>query len=290
MTVVASAPNRHAAIEVLRPGTQPIVELRYGAAVKVDAGQFPRLLLMQTCVQGSGKATQAGVSASWQRGRTLPLSPDLSTQLEFDARYAQRSIKLDIARLEALCARLVNHGLDRPLRFELRPFSEELEKMWSQALDLLLVFEKDGSHGMVGASGGLDEFLLTLLLTKHPHNYSGDLQKGARPPAPRLIRDAEYLMTQGDSAMTVGQIAAHLRVSLRTLEAGFREYKGITPLRRFREIRLQKVRDQLLSASNATSVTSVAMANGFYHLPRFSAYYRSAFGETPAATLRSARR
>ena len=118
--------------------------------------------------------------------------------------------------------------------------------MWSQALDLLLAFENGGSLGIAGTSGSLDEFLLTLLLTKHPHNYSADFQRGARPPSPRLIRDAEYLMAQGDSALTVGRIAEHLRVSLRTLESGFREHKGVTPLRRLREIRLQKVRDQLI--------------------------------------------
>ncbi len=33
-------------------------------------------------------------------------------------------------------------------------------------------------------------------------------------------------------------------------------------------------------------LTSVALENGFLHLPRFSSYYRAAYGETPVATLR----
>ena len=47
---------------------------------------------------------------------------------------------------------------------------------------------------------------------------------------------------------------------------------------------------KLLAASASTSVTSVALENGFLHLPRFSSYYRAAFGEAPVATLRRNRR
>jgi AraC-like DNA-binding protein len=289
MTAKGLSENTHPTIKVLRQGAQPVIELRYGVPVAVDAGQFPQLLLMQTCLNGTGTATQASVSADWRRGQTLPLSPGVSTQLEFDARYAQRSVRLDIRRAEALCARLINHDLDRPLQFELRPFSEQLEKMWSQALDLLLTVENGALRSSSVAAASLDEFLLSLLLTNHPHNYTKELQRDVRPAPPRLIREAEYLMANGDTALTVSQIASHLRVSLRTLEAGFQECRGISPLRRLREIRLRRVREQLLSAQEGTSVTSVATENGFLHLPRFSAYYRAAFGEAPHATLRRSR-
>jgi len=289
MTLKGLSANIPPIVDVLRQGSQPIIELRYGVPVAVDAGQFPHLLLMQTCLDGTGTATQASVSAIWRRGQTLPLSPGVRTQLEFDARYAQRSVKLDIRRVETLCARLINHDLDRPLQFELRPFSEQLEKMWSQALDLLLTVENGELRSSSAAAGSLDEFLLTLLLTNHPHNYTKELQREVRPAPPRLIREAEYLMTNGDTALTISQIASHLRVSLRTLEAGFQECRGISPLRRLREIRLERVREQLLSAPEGTSVTSVATENGFLHLPRFSAYYRAAFGEAPLATLRRSR-
>ncbi len=42
-------------------------------------------------------------------------------------------------------------------------------------------------------------------------------------------------------------------------------------------------------AAEATTVTSAALGNGFFHLPRFSAYYRAAFNEAPGQTLRRSR-
>ena len=97
-------------------------------------------------------------------------------------------------------------------------------------------------------------------------------------------------MQAGDASLTVSQIAAHLGVSLRSLEAGFQEYRRTTPVSRLRALRLQRVRKQLLAADASISVTSAALENGFVHLPRFSGYYRDAFGESPIATLRRNRR
>jgi len=38
---------------------------------------------------------------------------------------------------------------------------------------------------------------------------------------------------------------------------------------------------ELVAPSESTTVTAVALNNGFFHLARFSAYYRKQFGETP---------
>lgn len=288
-TVLTARQALQASFGLIRPGAQPIVELRYGAPVKVDAGQFPRLMLMQTCVDGAGMATQGNVAVACRRGQTLPLSPGLSTQLEFDARFAQRSLRVDIERIETLCARLVNHPLERTLRFELRPFSEQLETAWAQGVNMIATYEQMGAILPAASANGLDEFLLSLLLAYHPHNYSDDLARRQPGAPPRLIREAEHLMRTEDAGLTASQIAHRLGVSLRSLEAGFQEYRRTTPTRRLREIRLERVHKSLLAAEEGTSVTAIALENGFFHLPRFSSYYRAAFGEPPNATLRRSR-
>ena len=96
-------------------------------------------------------------------------------------------------------------------------------------------------------------------------------------------------MRTGDNQLTVAEIAARLHVSLRSLEVGFREHRKMTPLQRLRALRLERVRASLLMPEASTSVTAVALECGFVHLARFSGYYKAAFGELPAQTLRRSR-
>ena len=89
---------------------------------------------------------------------------------------------------------------------------------------------------------------------------------------------------------TVSLLAKKLGVSLRTLELGFREHRQSTPKQFLRQMRLDAARAQLQASSFSTTVTSVALANGFPHLARFSvAYYREAFGKYPSQTLARSR-
>lgn len=59
------------------------------------------------------------------------------------------------------------------------------------------------------------EFMLSLVLQHHPHNYTDDLKRRTRSAPPRLIREAEHLMRAGDAARTVSRIASQLGLSLR---------------------------------------------------------------------------
>ena len=53
--------------------------------------------------------------------------------------------------------------------------------------------------------------------------------------------------------------------------------------------RMQLARRALLLAGDGSAtVTSIAMAHGFWELGRFSVAYRNLFGETPTAALRRA--
>jgi AraC-like DNA-binding protein len=275
--------------EVIRGGAQPIVTLRYAAPVLVDACDFRGLMLMQSCTEGTANMTQGGVRTECHRNQTVPLSPGVETQLAFDGNFAQRSVRVDIASLEALCSRRLNAPLERPLRFEFRPFSSALEQAWSQGVSLIVNYERSGIVLPKAAAASLDEFLLTLLLEQHPHNYSEELHGGTRGIAPRLVREAEHFMRTGGPEISVTKIAARLGVSMRSLEAGFREWRNATPTQVLRKVRLEAARAALLAADAATSVTSAALGSGFFHLARFSAYYKNEFGEMPGQTLRRTR-
>src|SRR4051812_15701773 len=276
-------------LEVNRAGALPIVYLKYSAPVQIDA-DFKRLMLMMSCTSGSGWVRQGRFEASWMSGQTVPMCPDVSSRLAFDAGFAQRSVRIDLDLLDELCGQRLGRRLDARVRFSLVPFSMELEKAWQSAMHLALGYESRGIQLPRHASKAFDEFMLSLLLDLAPHNYSDEIKEPHPLAAPRTLREAERLMREADGAATVHEIAAAVSVSVRSLEAGFQEWKQETPGAFMRRLRLANAREQLRNPGPKTTVTDVALDSGFLHLSRFAQYYRAAFNEHPSETLRSARR
>lgn len=277
-------------LEVNHPTSQPLVTLSYSAPVKIDALNFSRLFLMMHCESGAAATTQERRSAEWRKGQTMPFSAGFDTRLEFDRDFVQRSVRLDMDKLEAQCGRWLGHPLEQPLRFALRPFSNELEQIWRRTLSYLWSSEEGGLPLTSAEKAALDEYLLTLILHHHPHTYSEEIAEPTPAPVPGLVRRAERFMVENaDAPITVSDVAHHLGVSLRSLQTAFHKWRETTPTAFLRQARLQRVRDELLRAGKDANVTTVAVRHGFSHLGRFSAQYRSAFGEEPSVTLRRGR-
>jgi AraC-like DNA-binding protein len=117
-----------------------------------------------------------------------------------------------------------------------------------------------------------------------------ELANASSLAVPGLIRRAEqYILENAGAAITVSDVAAELGVSLRSLQAGFRQWRSTTPNLFLRRVRLQLVRDELRRLRVQTTVQAVAMRHGFSNLGRFSAYYHAAFGESPSTTLHRSR-
>ncbi len=98
----------------------------------------------------------------------------------------------------------------------------------------------------------------------------------------RAIEFVDQLM----EPITAIELARQAGVCQRTLEYGFREALSLSPAKYLRFHRLNRVCHELcLADSKSMTVTQVAMTWGFYHPGRFSAAYRTLFGELPSATL-----
>lgn len=102
-----------------------------------------------------------------------------------------------------------------------------------------------------------------------------------------LRRAVAFIDDNLGEALSVADIAAASRLSVRGLQSAFQRTFGVTPATYVRTERLHAVRQDLVRAdADATTVAEVARRWGFAHLPRFAQHYRSAFGELPHETLR----
>jgi len=100
-------------------------------------------------------------------------------------------------------------------------------------------------------------------------------------------RAVEYLQDRPDSLCTIPELCEVAGVSQRTLEYGFRDLLGVTPVRYARLLRLNSVRQALLRTADLNeTVTKVAPRCGFAELARFAVEYRQLFSERPSETLR----
>jgi AraC-like DNA-binding protein len=126
----------------------------------------------------------------------------------------------------------------------------------------------------------LCSWLADQILGTHPSS-------AAPAPGVRRIRAVEeWIDAHLAAPITLGCLCAVAGVGERHLESAFRAHRGQTPMQFLMARRLAWVRQGLLEARLGDSVTELAHDAGFVHLGRFAARYRSAYGESPSATLR----
>jgi AraC family ethanolamine operon transcriptional activator len=110
-------------------------------------------------------------------------------------------------------------------------------------------------------------------------------ERASRRAAVQLARD--YIHSRLSEPLRLSELCRHTGFKVRSLEYGFQEVTGLTPIAYVRSLRLNTVRRSLLNDANQRrSISEIAMDAGFWHLSQFSVDYRAFFGETPTQTRR----
>ncbi len=133
----------------------------------------------------------------------------------------------------------------------------------------------------------LRDALIMLILERFPHRYSSWFERPAGAPAPWQIRRAIDLI-EGQTAgpLTVQDVADAIGIGLRSLQEGFRRHKQMSPHDYIKQVRLARVRAELLDPQATRSIEAVARHWGFVNRGHFAVDYREAFGEQPSQTRR----
>ncbi|MFI6095051.1 AraC family transcriptional regulator [Lentzea sp. NPDC051213] len=125
--------------------------------------------------------------------------------------------------------------------------------------------------------------IVTALLLAQPHTHTPALHGGPVTPHPKALRAAvAFVETHLPEQISLGQIAEAAGCSARTISSAFREKLGTSPMGYVRDLRLDRIRHDLLSTDD--QIGEIAYRWGMTHLGRFAGEYRSRFGELPSAT------
>ncbi len=144
----------------------------------------------------------------------------------------------------------------------------------------------DDEPGAWSVASSVDEDLRTGRLHSHIHLLE-ERAPDAGYAAVRRVEDFIHAHAEqplrSETLVTVSGICAS------SLYEAFKHCLGTTPMRLLREVRLQRIHEDLLRPQQQTTVTYVALDWGVSHLARFSGYYARRFGELPSETLAKAR-
>ncbi len=139
-----------------------------------------------------------------------------------------------------------------------------------------------------------EDHLEMVRLTLLSVSAAGEEELRAPHPRRREIAIAleEWLWRQIDdpaaAPVTLAAASRELGVSVRTIQLAIEEHFGVSFVRFGRLARLHQVHGALVLGL-VTSVSDAATRHGFWHLGRFSRYYREVFGQPPSKTARGAR-
>ena len=267
--------------------------LRYGRALAIKATPQRSDYWLQFATHRRFEIDVARERLGCDARTGAVLSPDRENVVRPESGSARLAVAISRdALVRVLCA-LLGRPVTEPLQFE--P-SIDLERGYGRSLARYIraavedVEDDDSLLSGPIAKTSFEQFVITALLLSHPHNYSAELQRPDRRPAPRDVRRAiDYIQAHLTAPLTLEDVVRAAGVSGRVLFKHFKLSTGLSPMAYLRNARFQRVRDTLRRARPEERIVDIAALWGFDHIGRFAVEYRRRFGEKPSDTRASAR-
>jgi AraC-like DNA-binding protein len=265
--------------------------IRYGAAVTARVSPQRHDYWIHLPLHGAMECSQRGRRVQCDRRRGMISSPSEVNVVRSDSGAARLSVAIRGDALERHLSLLLGDAPQVPLAFDAEI---GLEAGYGRSLAVMLrcaaaELARDGWLGDPLIASRYEDFVMTGLLLSQPNNYSQALHRRARPLTPRDVRRAvEYIHDHIAEPISLSDLVREGGVAGRTLLKHFRDFKGVSPMRYMRNLRLLRVREALQSGS-VHRVSEAVSRWGFAHAGRFSSEYRRRFGESPSRTLAKAK-
>jgi AraC-like DNA-binding protein len=279
------------AVDVARLGPVTVGDLRFCSDISISVGD---LEAYQVSLPLDGRLE------SEHRGSRLIATPQRAAvyqpvgtarAVRWEAGCHVLCVKLEQAAVEAEASALLGRPVRGPLRFGPSLDGTDGAGLTWIRTARLLHSELDNPGSLLFTPPVAERYwrwLIAALLMSVDHQYADELNTPARAVRPRKVRRAiDAIEADPSRPLTTTDLAAEAGVSVRSLQAGFREHLGLSPMAYLQQVRLARTRTDLLAPPEGrASVAAIAHRWGFGHLGRFAAAYRARYGEAPSDTLR----
>jgi AraC-like DNA-binding protein len=258
--------------------------LGYGTEVEISTPALPDFYLFQVTLAGDVNIRSAGYDIPLPTGSVFVMNPGQSYRKHWGKESRQLILKLP------------QHAVERQARNDLESdriqsvrFAPVVMNSAREAFSLVryigtICADLTDPNGLASSAAvRYRSSILSAILDPCERSHRRVSAHRAARNASR-VRRAEAYLREHFSEPVSSALATAAGVSVRTLQSGFQRYRNTTPSRLLRDIRLDRVRAEILKGN--ASVTEAAFDAGFQHLGRFARSYAERFGETPSETLR----
>ncbi|TIC80053.1 AraC family transcriptional regulator [Nocardioides sp. GY 10127] len=271
-------------------GSAQLICLHYGGEARVETTEPLGYYAVHVPITG-----HSAVSFGREVVRPLPgggvvFSPGDQPAMGWSSDLCQLAVRVSPSQVRAHASMLAGRPAEGTLTFShaARPGAQ-----WVAAVRLLTA-TCDGHAADVlpdALAARLQDLFLTSLLLDQPHTWTDLLLREAQPAVPEAVEHAVSLVEEApEEAWTLALLSARTGVSGRSLQIGFREKRGCSPMTFVRERRLELAHERLLDPDYAhLGIGDVALGVGIVHLGRFAADHRNRYGVSSSQLRRSLR-
>ena len=258
--------------------------------VEIVAPELGEDLLVKLPISGKAEVVQGNSAQSLQSGDIYIARPNMPYRIAMSGDYSQLTLQVNSTVLKrALNERLGRHTAEA-IHFDRTATGQPGAARVLSGLIGTICNELNSGDSMLkdqSVQRTFQDALVSMLLNL-PHNFTDRLQPCESPAAPYYVKRTEEFMRENLMAdINMDDLVRTAGVSRRSLYAGFRRFRGTSPMTLLKNLRLDAAYDDLLQTDGRT-ITQVATGYGFFHLSKFSSDFRKRFGRLPSDVLRRA--
>lgn len=273
--------------------------LTYGVDAKILLPPLPPCyhvnitLAGNSCISRNGKT---GFTEGMKSGAIL--LPDEKASVLWSKDAKQYALKFPREKLENHLSALINERVHGPIDFDLTfDLQNNAGRSLLRACILLQAEWEEQSTLILSpvARRHLESLVMTnfLLAAKSPYTEKiyGIHQQNENPGKMLVEKVKDYIEENVHELPELAELTTYAGVSARSLQIGFKQHVGLSPMEYVRNIRMQRAHEQLENAVyTGENVTDIAMRWGFYNVGRFSQLYRAMYGQSPRETIMRAKK
>ncbi len=270
-----------------------LVDIQYGSEVTIDPIDLDSHFLIHAALQGSSSVWSDGVEGVMRPDNLHITCPGKGTRIRMTQDCRHLTVRIAASAFEDYLTQCLHIPVNRPVRFHVGDErGRELPQVWRNLLSHLIAQMEIAPRLMstVHTQQQYAMLMVEMLLNHYCNTYSDQISLHGNDVAPWHVRRAREIIHDSiDETISVADLAIQVGVSVRSLQNGFRQFMGLTPVEYVRRHRLERLHKALTNSDPQASVTEMMLECGIVNFGRYAQYYRQQYGCSPSETLRKRR-